>query len=57
VETCHPKSGPAEDRQGALRHGDADIMQESVYLPLLYQMVLLVLSMDLLVLVKMLSAP
>jgi hypothetical protein len=31
VETCRPGSGPAEDRPGAPRHEDADIIQESVY--------------------------
>ncbi len=30
-ETCRPGSGPAEDRQQALRHDDAWILQESVY--------------------------
>ena len=30
-ETCCPGSGPAEDRQLAPRHDDAEILQESVY--------------------------
>jgi hypothetical protein len=30
-ETCHPGSGPAEDRQQAPRHNNAQILQESVY--------------------------
>jgi hypothetical protein len=30
-ETCHPGSGPAEDRPLAPQHVDADILQESVY--------------------------
>jgi hypothetical protein len=31
TETCHPGSGPAQDRQQASRHDDAQILQESVY--------------------------
>ncbi len=31
VETCRPGSGPAEDRPGAARHENADLIQESVY--------------------------
>jgi hypothetical protein len=31
LETCRPGSGPAEDRPGAPRHKDANLMQESVY--------------------------
>jgi hypothetical protein len=30
-ETCHPRSGPAEDQLLALKHEDAEILQESVY--------------------------
>ncbi len=30
-ETCRPGSGPAEDRQQAPRHDNAQILQESVY--------------------------
>jgi hypothetical protein len=31
VETCRPGSGPAEDRPGAPRHEDADLIQECIY--------------------------
>jgi hypothetical protein len=30
-ETCHPGSGPVEDRQLAPRHENADVLQESMY--------------------------